>query len=158
MSYLVFLRAVNDTAGFVRKFARERVIPEQSQIDLLRTNAESLDGLLKAIVIACADSMAALHIKATNAGVNQKTMPVGFLEMLQWASDALSPIISMIPGEKPEMRAIKAKLEKISQGFTRMRETFESQGGESAYEELALMVALSSYLAGHTDGAANSNN
>ena len=150
MSFILFLRQVSQFADNLHNFARIRVIPSKEQIQMLLTSTESLIEVQKVIVLAMADSLASLHKKAVDAGVNPKTMPVGYLVMLQWTIDALEPIFPIIPQEKPEMRVVFTKLNKLKNDITMRLETLNLMGGEKAYKEIAFNAALLSRTTGIT--------
>lgn len=143
MTYLIFLRAISLFGETVKAFARKREIPSDAQIDSLREDAKQLPENQQDIVVAMVGSLASLRKKAMDAGINPITMTVGFLVMLEWSIDTFSVVINVMTAEKPEIRAPRAKLVELRQTLTRIRENLESQGGEQAYQRIALQNAFS---------------
>jgi hypothetical protein len=154
MSYLDFLRNTRLFEKSLHSFARNRVIPTDDDILSLLEGWENLREDQSAIIIAMADSLASLRKRAIDAGVNPKTMPVGYLEMLQWVIDPLKPIIKMIPQEKPEMRVVREKLETFRGSLKDKRDHVIFIGGEQGYKDALLKGIFLSHMTGMSREAA----
>jgi hypothetical protein len=85
-----------------------------------------------------ADSLESLRQKTIDAGVDSVTMA----DMLQWALDALAQIISIIPENKPEMKAARNKLVLEHQKLTAIKGELDTVGEKSLFQLAALLSAM----------------
>ena len=154
MSYIDFLRNTRLFEKSLYDFARNRDIPTDEAIRSLLEGVENLKDDQKAIIIAMADSLTFLRKRAIDAGVNPETMPVGYLEMLQWTIDPLKQIIKMIAQEKPEMRVVREKLETFRGSLENKQAMVILIGGEKGYKDALLKGIFLSEMTGMTREAA----
>jgi len=138
-----FLREVKETCQIVRDFARKRQIPSEEQIDSIRVTSATLSGNQKSAVEAMADNIAFLRKQAVDAGVNPETMPVSFTEMLTWAIDTFTRMISALDWDEPLIKAARGKFVAARLELTQKHQLLAMLGGEPAYEALSLMTLLS---------------
>jgi len=154
MSFILFFQKTKGYEKSLHDFARSRVIPTDDDIRSLLEGVEDLRDDQKAIIIAMADSLASLRRRAIDAGVNPVTMPVGYLEMLQWTIDPLKLIIKMIVQEKPEMRAVREKLKTFRKSLKDKRALIIRIGGEQGYKDALFKGIFLSEVTGMSREAA----
>jgi hypothetical protein len=142
-SFKAFFQAVKSYEESVHAFARSRQIPSDEKITSFRTVAEGLPEH-KAIVIAMADSLATIRQKALAAGVNSRDMgSTSMADMLQWAVDALVSVISIIPENKPEMKAARVKLVKERDILYAIKGRLVAVGETPVFQFATLLLGMS---------------
>jgi len=144
MTFIIrFLRAAKLFEGGVHAFARNRSIPSGEQIASLRSSAEEL-GLYKPYADAMADSLQSLRQKALDAGVNSRDMgSTNMSEMWLWSADALESVITLIPENKPEMKAVRQRLVKFRDDLNSKRAHLDTVGDTPLFQLAALLSAMS---------------
>lgn len=143
MAFIRFLGVVNRFVKCVHAFARIREIPSEEQIASFRTGAEKLE-IYKPFAYAMADSLQSLRQKALNAGVNPHDMgSTTMSDMLLWSQNALESVITIIPENKPEMKAVHQKLVNFRDDLCGMRARLDAVGETGLFRLTALLSAMS---------------
>jgi len=148
---VAFFRAAGLFGETVLAFATKREIPTKGHIDLLRKYAK-LSENQQSIVVAMADSLDSLRKRSIDADITPLTMTFDFLVILEWAVETLSAVIHLMTAESSEIRASCAKLVKISQKITGVRDNLKSKGGGQVYNKLTIIAALSTTLSATAGG------
>ena len=143
MTIVKFLGDVRTFADSVHAFARSRQLPTNEEITRFRTEAKVLSAPFQPIVSAMADSLDSLKQKMIDAGKS-----ASMADMLQWAVDALAHVISIIPEDRPEMKAARSKLVLLQKKLTVKKDQLNAVGEP-------LLLQLASLLSAMAGGAAN---
>jgi hypothetical protein len=143
MTLVGFFAGIKTFANSVHAFARSRQLPTEEEITHFRTEAAVLPDPCRPVVSAMADSLASLRQKMIDAGKS-----ASMADMWQWAVDALAHVISIIPEDRPEMKAARSKLVLLQNKLTDKKDQLNAVGEP-------LLLQLASLLSAMAGGAAN---